>query len=341
MTKRLRGRRCVLIGTLGLFGLLQAAPVSARTTGGSEAFSGTTSQSLAFKVTVDSLRRVGLTIAYSETCTNPDGSTAGSSTGTFTFTSSAGVALDANGRFSHSTTFSRTLTNGQQQYFNSTDQVTGRVASTRASGTFSFTGQFYSAATNAPLGTCITGTVNWSAPLAGGSGTVSTNGTVGPLRLDRSSAADVIAFAGPPDAQGTGDVVSGYPRYEALGYSCSSQPADGNSFTSEHGPYCHTVYYINQRTQELAAFFTSSERFTGPGGVYPSMPAASARSRIHQPAISGCRTGFFIKDLIVEVFGGHNRLTSVNGHPTEVLIGGTVGDFDLESAHHPVGLEFC
>src|SRR5689334_23337362 len=52
----------------------------------------------------------------------------------------------------------------------------------------------------------------------GVSRTVNVNGSVGPLRVDRSGRAQVIGYAGKPDADLHGRGVSS--RYEVLGYGC-------------------------------------------------------------------------------------------------------------------------
>src|SRR5436309_14640065 len=104
----------------------------------------------------------------------------------------------------------------------------------------------------------------------GGSGVVSTSGAVGPLQLDRSTAADVTTFAGRPDYRGIGtfrplarDLV---PRFLALGYGCRhvrgagipTARDGGSGHPAPSGIVCTTVYYVNRRTHALSYFTTRS-----------------------------------------------------------------------------------
>jgi hypothetical protein len=163
----------------------------------------------------------------------------------------------------------------------------------------------------------------------------------------------VLGIAGKPAAEGSGSFVSGDPDFESLGYSCRSgegpdlMPVDGD-YSGSYA-YCRTVYFINERTERLAALFTSSPSFHGRGGIHPGMPAGKAERRAHRLAIAGCGTGFALGSerrskaiLLVEVQGGRivNRSTR-KGQVTPVVVGGRVGLFQLESTRHPVGLEFC
>src|SRR5690349_22957337 len=54
---------------------------------------------------------------------------------------------------------------------------------------------------------------------------VRASGQIGPLHVDRSGEAAVIAFAGKPDATATG-TAPGYERYRALGYGCRGKGFD-------------------------------------------------------------------------------------------------------------------
>jgi hypothetical protein len=172
------------------------------------------------------------------------------------------------------------------------------------------------------------------------------------LRIDRSSRERVLGIAGEPAAEGSGSFVSGDPSFESLGYSCRPEaepdlmPVDGDYLNSY--AYCRTVYFVNSETDRLAALFTSSPAFRGRGGIQPGMPTGEAERRAHRRAIAGCRTGFELgwkrgrAALLVEMEGGRivNRSTK-KGHVTPAVVGGRIGFFELESNHHPVGLEFC
>jgi hypothetical protein len=183
----------------------------------------------------------------------------------------------------------------------------------------------------------------------GGGGRVTTSGGVGGLQIDRSARADVLSFAGQPDAQGTGSF--GDPSaddYQALGYMCQPQSAAGFTGVSARGPYCRTVYFINSRDLRFAAFFTSSAAFVGPGGMKPGAPAAPPERRTHHVALSGCFSAISFGGrgasayLIADVTGGRTRSYSgPHGSSYLRILGGRIADIELESGLDPVGLLFC
>ena len=188
----------------------------------------------------------------------------------------------------------------------------------------------------------------------GGHGQIGIDGRVGSLRLDSSSLADVVSFAGPPDAQGTspGEVPYFSGSHE-LGYRCQ-QRLLGELMTVSAHANCQTVFFINQRTRKLAAFFTSSAAYSGPSGIRPGMPATKAEQRTHVQAITGCLSGMFFGNpfgipsgprltrawMFVDVLGGRIDNRHPRRGPVE-LIGGRLGSLSLESTRDPVGLLFC
>jgi hypothetical protein len=120
------------------------------------------------QVTVDGQRRIGYTINYRERCYTPAGKLVGGSNGVFGFNPRADVTADTNGNFTDTAPFRHHRTQpakgSKPQYFNSTDKVSGQVGSSTASGTFSFSGKFYTEPVHGVfVGTCKTGTVHWSA----------------------------------------------------------------------------------------------------------------------------------------------------------------------------------
>jgi hypothetical protein len=176
----------------------------------------------------------------------------------------------------------------------------------------------------------------------GGSGTIGPNGHVGRLQIDRSTVQNVIAFAGAPSAVGSGAVTPPFAPYEALGYSCQTRPARDLSFTGTTGSWCRTVFYINQHTHKLAAFFSSTDRYRGPDGIHPGMSNGTAAHRVHKRAVEGCRSGFALgssrttAELWVDVDGGR-----VDERRGDLIVGGRIGSLALESSRHPIGLLFC
>jgi hypothetical protein len=144
---------------------------------------------------------------------------------------------------------------------------------------------------------------------------VTPSGRVGPLRVDESSRADVIAFAGKPDSERRGRYDDG-PRFDALGYGCKGRSAvDG-----EGGPQCETVFYLDAGRDRLAILDTRDPRYTDGRGVHPGTPTPDAERRLHMHVLIGCadsidrrtRTGFlflwFVAGRVDALIVHSNRL---------------------------------
>jgi hypothetical protein len=168
------------------------------------------------------------------------------------------------------------------------------------------------------------------APLAGcgsggGSPVVSPAGHIGPLRLDVSDRAAVVAFAGRPDAEQRGEY-DGYGPYEAIGYGCpGTRATNGSDF-----PVCATVFFLRPSTGKLEEFYTTERRYTGPGGVRVGMPAAEAASRLHRriPTV-GCISQW--------PFGTRDAFGAIVLEGVVLRVGFIV----LVSAHHAAGVFDC
>jgi len=168
----------------------------------------------------------------------------------------------------------------------------------------------------------------------GGSGTVTPDGRIGALRIDVSTAADVVRFAGQPDdtvtrRTGWPDV----PPYHALGYGCSHEKKPKYDPAAPLAPHvvCQSVYYINARTRRLAAFWSDSPSFQTVRGTTPGMkqPAADRRER-GTPGGPWFAMG---RGLLL-------ILSTCKSAAPGRCVGETVGALALESRHHPVGLLF-
>ena len=111
------------------------------------------------------------------------------------------------------------------------------------------------------------------------------DGGIGPLKLDVSDRAAVIAFAGKPDAVNRDEYLPDYGPFEALGYRCP-----GNRATLRGGyPTCATVFYINLANRRLEEFYTSERRYSGPAAVHVGMAATEAQRRLHKRLLrTGC-----------------------------------------------------
>ena len=184
---------------------------------------------------------------------------------------------------------------------------------------------------------------------AGGAGLVSELGAVGPLRLDDSTAAVVEDYAGTPDFKGTGTfeapVGAGTPDYQAMGYDCSKSPAAGRIDPGAYHPahvYCRTVYFFNPYAKTLSAFWTSSPMFRTKAGTRPGMAQSEADKGEGRFATGSARPAISLTSpvatLDLDNRGGTPKVVSQNA-PYR-WVGGTVGDFAMESHRNPVGLLF-
>jgi hypothetical protein len=179
---------------------------------------------------------------------------------------------------------------------------------------------------------------------------ISQTGRIGPLRLDRSTRADVIAFAGRPDAErrGAEGIGPGAQAFRALGYDCSDKSNDdafGLAYppNGHAGPFCRTVFWINRRTGRLGDFYTTSPRYSESHGVRIGMKTAEAERLTHERAYVGCGESIFVgpggRDLTIAFDGGTPRkLPSSNGLH---LVGGHVAAFALHGRRSDIGVFDC
>src|SRR5436190_9267332 len=163
-------------------------------------------------------------------------------------------------------------------------------------------------------------------------------GRIGPLRMDMSTRADVIAFAGRPDAERPGRY-SGAAPYRALGYDCSKKRDYGWPISRK--TWCKTVFFVNERTRRLGNFYTESSRFSERHGVRIGMPTAKAERLLHQLVYVGCEENIHLgaeRGLTVAFTGGRpRRLHNTTLH----LIGGHVYAFAFHGGHSDLGVFDC
>jgi hypothetical protein len=171
-------------------------------------------------------------------------------------------------------------------------------------------------------------------------GAVTLGGRIGSLQLGVSTATDVIARVGAPEATAIGNTGVAFPDYQAFGYECSALPY-GIPLVFQpdvHGPYCSTVYYLNTKTQTLAAFDTVSDRYATANGTTVGMTAAEAARREGQPPGIGCFDGIRLGNT--EGYLGTTTSVEINisvgTAPTD-----TVSDLAAENSANQVGLLFC
>lgn len=154
---------------------------------------------------------------------------------------------------------------------------------------------------------------------------------------------------GIPDLISPGHVVSGYPRYEALGYACSGK-VDRNRFFFPLGRpprYCETVFFVNQETKRLAGLATVSPAFEFLPGIKVGMSASQAERLVHKRAVSGCLRGFEVSggsdetSIWANVEGGREVLRREREGSALVILGGYISSISVDSSRHPVGVQFC
>jgi len=122
---------------------------------------------------------------------------------------------------------------------------------------------------------------------------ISVDGRIGPLRIDHSDAAAVIAFAGRPAAERRGRIF-GSRAYRAFGYGCATISSDVVFPIVPGGPYCRTIFYLNPRTDRLATFFTTSPRYSEDHGVHIGMRTAEVERLLHKRLYRGCEEDIYL-----------------------------------------------
>jgi hypothetical protein len=108
------------------------------------------------------------------------------------------------------------------------------------------------------------------------------DGRVGPLRIDVTTKAQLLALEGKPD------------RVEAEFFPPRTKPV-GQTLFYRCGRHCETAYSINNATGRLSDFQTSSPHFVTERGSHVGMPAQEAARREHTKAWGpGCGPGPYL-----------------------------------------------
>jgi hypothetical protein len=154
---------------------------------------------------------------------------------------------------------------------------------------------------------------------------VRVNGSIGPVYVDRSDRAAVIAFAGKPDATAAGRA-PGYFPYLSLGYDCSRRMANG-VYLAPHAAACRTAFFFDRRTGRLETFYTSSPEYTEGHGVRIGMNQAEAERLLRRRLIFGCTAALHLESptgsLSIEFGGGTENGTTIKGaHVTDFVAHG-------------------
>lgn len=148
-------------------------------------------------------------------------------------------------------------------------------------------------------------------------------GEIGPLRVDVSERAAVVAFAGTPDEAATGIAVGGYAPYRALGYECRPKPGVFTWQLVRGGPSCRTVFFLDRRAGKLEIFFTSSPDYSDGHGVRVGMAQAEAERRLRERLTIGCTAPLHFDSptgsMSISFGGGVAHGTSIEGAHVDAI----------------------
>jgi hypothetical protein len=173
---------------------------------------------------------------------------------------------------------------------------------------------------------------------------VTATGRVGPLNMDQSDRADVIAFTGKPESERRGWYDRTAP-FDALGYGCRGKRA-----TDHLGfPLCRTVFYLDSHSGKLELFFTTTDRYAERHGIHVGTPTAVAERALHERVYVGCDAFLFVRTksaFLVTQFGGGKTVRSVDviagrRQHTLHLVGGHVGFLVVHSRLRNPGVLDC
>jgi hypothetical protein len=152
---------------------------------------------------------------------------------------------------------------------------------------------------------------------------VRVTGEIGQLRMDRSDAAAVVAFAGKPDATGVGSEPGG-PQYRALGYDCGRERGVFTWQIVRGGPSCRTVFFLDRRTGKLETFFTSSAAYADEHGVRVGMSQREAERRLHARLTIGCAAAVHFDSptgsMSISFGGGAENGTSIKAAHVDAIV---------------------
>jgi hypothetical protein len=160
----------------------------------------------------------------------------------------------------------------------------------------------------------------------GGSGVITVGGQIGKLQIDKSTRADVIAFAGKPDHESS-ERVLGFAHYDALGYDCSTTENADNFPLGNGGPFCATAFFVDTSHHTLEDFVTSSAAYREKRGVRIGTSVADAQRLLHNTVSRSC--------LVVLKASSATAALRIN------FTGGRVDTFVLHSLKRTAGLFHC
>jgi hypothetical protein len=157
---------------------------------------------------------------------------------------------------------------------------------------------------------------------SGSTHVVRVTGEIGPVHVDRSNRAAVVAFAGQPDAVVYGRAPGSFP-YRALGYDCAPR-LNGGVQLAPRAPVCRTAFFFDGRTRKLETFYTSSPAFSEGHGVRIGMTQARAERLLHRRLSVGCTTALYFESstgsLSIEFNGGTERGTAIKDARVDAFV---------------------
>lgn len=131
---------------------------------------------------------------------------------------------------------------------------------------------------------------------------VTATGRIGPLQINRSSRAAVIAFAGRPTSENRSRERAGAPGVDALFYGCRAPRGDLDPVAG-----CNAIFWIDLRSSKLAVFRATDSRYVGPHGVHVGTRTAVAERAFHEKAVGGCTSSLRVdtkRTFLALVFQG-------------------------------------
>ncbi|MDQ1479532.1 MAG: hypothetical protein QOI44_393, partial [Actinomycetota bacterium] len=162
---------------------------------------------------------------------------------------------------------------------------------------------------------------------------------IGPLQLGVATESEVRAHLGTPDATAIGNYGVSFPNFRALGYNCSTLQIPGGITLhpydpSLRGPFCRTVYYLNNNTQTLAGFNTTRTDYTTARGTTVGMTMGEAQLREREPFYPlGCFVGIWL--------GYQTASPQIFLFATGRNLGDQVGEIGVDNNSNSVGVLFC
>jgi hypothetical protein len=161
------------------------------------------------------------------------------------------------------------------------------------------------------------------------------NDRVGPLRINQSDRAHVVALAGKPMSEFHGQLYRGLglPRVDELDYGCHrGRKSPAGPLRSDD---CTTTFWLDARTGKLVDFLTRDPRYATAGGVHVGTSTTAAEQATHKTAGGGCggpslplghRIAF--SGLVLWIVGSHSgpKARVIGGHIDSIwLVGNDTG----------------